>query len=82
MRPRTRFQNTLSVRIVAVFSILLGASLVFISALAAVTLRNYMTDEIDQNLQTTGQLIANQTMDELLTGLQHQILPSEFYIYI
>lgn len=54
----------------------------FISALAAVTLRNYMTDEIDQNLQTTGQLIANQTIDELLTGLQHQILPSEFYIYI
>ncbi|MDO5025099.1 MAG: HAMP domain-containing sensor histidine kinase [Trueperella sp.] len=76
------FKGSLSFRIVAVFSVLLGASLVFISALAAVTLRNYLTDEIDNNLQSTGQLIASQTMDELLTGLQRQILPSEFYIYI
>lgn len=77
-----RATGTLSFRIVLVFVLLLGLALTLISALATVSLRNYLTQETDRILSSSGQVIASQTIEQLVNGSQSQVLPSEFYLHV
>lgn len=77
-----RVTGTLSFRIVLVSVMLLGVALALMSALATTNLRSYLTDEVDRNLRSSGQVVATQTVDQLINGTESQILPSEFYIFI
>ncbi|WP_124054340.1 sensor histidine kinase [Arcanobacterium ihumii] len=46
------------------------------------TLRAYLTDDVDKSLASSGRLIASQTVDQLVNGSQTQVLPSNFYFYV
>ena len=83
MKPSSaKRSRTLSFRIVLVFTVLLGAMLLVVSVLARVTLRAYLTDEMDKNLSSSGKVIASQTLEKLATGtLDQQLLPSDYFIY-
>lgn len=79
---KPKFYQTISWKLVLVFSGLLSVVLISLLMLVAVTLKSYMMNELDKSLTSSGKLFASQTVDQLITGSQTQILPSDFYFYV
>ncbi|XCB30806.1 HAMP domain-containing sensor histidine kinase [Arcanobacterium hippocoleae] len=77
-----KFYQTLSWKLVLVFIGMLSVVLVGLLALVAVTLKSYLMNELDKSLTSSGKIFASQTVDQLITGSQNQILPSDFYFRI
>ncbi|WP_353065304.1 HAMP domain-containing protein [Arcanobacterium hippocoleae] len=65
-----------------VFIGMLSVVLIGLLTLVAITLRSYLMSELDKSLTSSGKLFASQTIDQLITGSQTQILPSDFYFYV
>lgn len=80
--PKPKFYQTLSWKLVLVFIGMLSAVLIGLLALVAITLKSYLMNELDKSLTSSGKLFASQTIDQLITGSQTQILPSDFYFYV
>ena len=74
--------GSLSLRIMMAFVALIGAMLMIVIGLVSLTLRLYLTDEVDRSLISSGRIIATQTVDRIVNGSQVQVIPSDFYFYI
>lgn len=78
----TRTTKSLSFNLLVTFIVILLLVLSLMFWLTTQTLRGYLSRELDTNLKSSGQVIAAHTIDELASGRESQILPSDFYIYL
>ncbi|MDD7465718.1 MAG: HAMP domain-containing sensor histidine kinase [Actinomycetaceae bacterium] len=80
--PKQKLRGSLSFRIMLAFAALLSVVLTAVIFLIGLTLRLYLTDEVDRSLISSGRIIASQTLDKLINDSEVQVIPSDFYLYI
>lgn len=80
--PKQKLLGSLSFRIMLTFVGLISAVLTVVIFLIGLTLRLYLTDEVDRSLISSGRIIASQTVDRIVNDSEVQVIPSDFYFYI
>lgn len=80
--PKQKLFGSLSLRIMLMFVGIIGIVLASVILLISITLRLYLTDEVDKSLISSGKIVANQTLERLVNDSGVQVIPSDFYFYI
>ena len=80
--PKIPLMGSLSLRLIMSFVALFWIALAIITLIISFTLKIYLTNEVDKSLISSGQIIANQTVDQLVNGSEVQVLPSDFFLYV
>ena len=80
--PKQKLFGSLSLRIMLMFVGIIGVVLASVILLISITLRLYLTDEVDKSLISSGKIVANQTLERLVNDSGVQVIPSDFYFYI
>ncbi|MFY9263204.1 MAG: HAMP domain-containing histidine kinase [Actinomycetaceae bacterium] len=79
---KPRLTGTLSIQILTASLFILGTALALVSMFATISVRNYLMEQTDNNLLSSGQIVASQTIDAILSGTGETILPNDFYLYV
>ena len=80
--PKQKLFGSLSLRIMLMFVGIIGVVLASVIFLISLTLRLYLTEEVDKSLISSGKIMASQTLDRLINDSEVQVIPSDFYFYI
>lgn len=74
-------EHSLTGRLVALYVLVLTLALTLVATITLAIMSRVLTNQIDDDLTSTGATVAQQTIDKI-RGTSTQVLPSPYYVYV